>query len=311
MFFAGDVLMDKEILDKYIEAGRIAAEIRESSKALIKIDARILDIAEKIEKMIKDKGAEPAFPVNISLNEIAAHYTPMKNDETKIKKGDVAKIDIGVHIDGYVGDTAYTLSFNEKYNKLVEASEAALAEAIKLCKPDTKLSDVSAKIEETLNSLGYKPISNLTGHGLDCYDLHAEPQIPNIKFSSNYKLKEDQVIAIEPFATDGSGMIKESEPTLIFRLLGKGPVRNQDARAIMTFADKFTQIDADGVIRSLPFAERWIPIDSLVKIRIALRELRERGIIYDYPVLKEVKNGVISQAEHTVIVKDEPIVTTK
>ncbi len=302
MFFAGDALMDKEILDKYIEAGRIAAEIRESSKALIKIDARILDIAEKIEKVIKDKGAEPAFPVNISLNEIAAHYTPMKRDETKIEKGDVAKIDIGVHIDGYVGDTAYTLSFNEKYNKLVEASEAALAEAIKLCKPGTLLSDVSAKIEETINSFGYKPISNLTGHGLDCYDLHAEPQIPNIKFSSNYKLKEDQVIAIEPFATDGSGMIKESEPTLIFRLLGKGPVRNQDARTIMAFAEAFN---------GLPFAERWIPIDSIVKIRIAMRELRERGIIYDYPVLKEAKNGVISQAEHTVIVKDEPIVTTK
>lgn len=294
--------MDKEILDKYIEAGRIAAEIREASKTLVKIDAKILDIAEKIETLIKEKGAEPAFPVNISINEIAAHYTPMRKDEAKIKSGDVVKIDIGVHIDGYVGDTAYTVAFDEKYSKLVGASEAALAEAIRLCRPDTRLSDISAKIEETIKAFGYKPISNLTGHGLDAYDLHAEPQIPNIKFSSNYKLKENQVIAIEPFATDGYGMIKESEPTLIFRLMGRGPVRNQDARAIMNFAEAFN---------GLPFAERWIPIESLVKIRIAMRELRERGIIYDYPVLREVKNGVISQAEHTVIVKDEPIVTTR
>jgi methionyl aminopeptidase len=294
--------MDKEILDKYIKAGRIAAEVREASKSLLKINAGILDIAESIEKMILEKGAEPAFPVNISINDIAAHYTPMRKDEAKINGTDVVKLDIGVHVDGYVGDTAYTISFNEKYNKMVEASEAALTEAIKLCKPGALLSNVSAKIEETIKSFGYKPISNLTGHGLDCYDLHAEPQIPNIKFSSNYKLKEDQVIAIEPFATDGSGMIKESEPTLIFRLMQKGPVRNQDARTIMTFADKFN---------GLPFAERWIPVDSLVKIRIAMRELRERGIIYDYPVLKEVKNGVISQAEHTVIIKDEPMVTTK
>ena len=301
--------MQKEIMDKYILSGRIAAEVREESRALIKPGAGLLGIAEKIEANIRKKGALPAFPVNLSLNDAAAHYTPTKNDETKISVGDVIKVDIGVHVDGYIGDTAYTTSFDKKYDKMVTASEKALDEAIKLCRPGALLNDVSAKIEETITSFGYKPVSNLTGHGLDRFNLHAEPSVPNVKFSGDYKLKENQVIAIEPFATDGFGEIKESEQSLIFMLLEPKPTRNQDARAIAKFAEQFMHSEK-GVIRSLPFAERWIPMDSLFRIRIALRELRQREAIYDYPVLKEVKKGIITQAEHTVIVKDEPIVTT-
>ncbi len=294
--------MEKDILDKYIQAGRIAAEVREESRAFVKVNASLLDIAEKIEALIREKGAEPAFPVNISINEAAAHYTPAGRDETKIKKNDLIKIDIGTHIDGYIGDTAYSISFDKNNEKLIEASKKALEEAIKLCTPGRLLSDISSCIEEAIRGLGFNPISNLTGHGLEQYDLHAEPQVPNVKFNSGYKLRENQVIAIEPFATNGSGRIKESEPTLIFSLRGRSPVRNQDARKIMSFAGPF---------EGLPFAERWIPIDSLVKIRIALRELRERGILYDYPVLREVSDGIISQAEHTIIIKDEPVVTTE
>lgn len=301
--------MKKDLLDKYILAGKIAAEVREASRPLLKLDASLLDIAEKIESMIKEKGALPAFPVNLSLNEIAAHYTPTKNDETVIRSNDLIKVDIGVHVDGFVGDTAYTVSFNEKYDNLAKASETALNEAIKLCKPGTLLSDVSSKIEETIKSFGFNPVGNLTGHGLEQYNLHAEPQVPNVKFKSDYKLTENQVIAIEPFATNGSGRVKDSEPTVIFMLINPKPVRNQDARLIMKFAEQFGYEGSSG-IHMLPFAERWINL-PLFKTRIALRELREKEILYEYPVLREVSKGIVSQFEHTVIVKDEPIVTTK
>ena len=199
--------MDEEILEKYLLAGRIAADVREESRKFIKIDAPLLEIAERIESLIREKGALPAFPVNISLNESAAHYTPTKKDETRVKKDDLIKIDIGTHIDGYIGDTAYSFSFSKENEKLIEASKKALEEAIKLCTPGSLLSDVSSKIEETIRGFGFNPIANLTGHGLEKYDLHAEPQIPNVKFKGDYRLKEDQVIAIEPFATNGSGML--------------------------------------------------------------------------------------------------------
>jgi methionyl aminopeptidase len=302
--------MEEKIFKNHVKAGKIASEAREEAKRFVKPGKSYLEIAEHLEKLMHDKGGEPAFPVNISINDVAAHYTPTKIDDSKIRDSDVVKIDIGVHVDGYIGDTACTIVFDNKHDKLVKASEAALAEAIKLCKPDEKLSAVSETIEETIKSFGFKPISNLTGHGLEEYDLHAEPQIPNVKFSGDYRLKKDQVIAIEPFATDGAGHVKESGNTFIFMLVGKTPVRNNDARTIINFADKFN---------GMPFAERWIMSneakclgcpESLFKIRIALKEMRDRGILYDYPVLKEAQSGLISQAEHTIIVRDEPIITT-
>lgn len=295
--------MKKEIFNNYIKAGKVAGEVREESRRFIKPGMTLLEIAEYIENEIRERGAKPAFPVNLSLNDIAAHYTPANNDETIFNRGDILKIDIGTHVNGYVGDCACTLYFgnDKEKKKLVEASELALSKAIKLCTPNTLLSDISKKIEETIKSHGFVPVSNLTGHGLDKYNIHAQPQIPNVKFTSDYRLKKNQVIAIEPFATNGAGKIKESEPTLIFCIPEKGPVRNQDARKIISFAQQF---------QGLPFAERWIPIESIIKVRLALRELRMKNIVYEYPVLKEVNSGLVSQAEHTVIVRKEPIVTT-
>jgi len=294
--------MDDGVLENYVKAGKIASEVREHSKNIIKPGAKLFDIAEEIEHLIRKRGGEPAFPVNLSLNELAAHYTPYKGDETVIPEGAVIKIDVGVHIDGYVADTAHTLCFNEKLLPLVEASKAALNNALEKIKPGVLLSDLSAAINEAITSYGFNPVSNLTGHGLERYYLHAQPQVPNVKFNSDYRLSEDQVIAIEPFATNGSGRIKETEPTLIYMVVEDKPARNADARTIMRFASKFN---------GLPFAERWLPIPSRVKIRIAMKELIERGAIHEYPPLKEIANGIVSQAEHTVIVRDEPIVTTK
>jgi methionyl aminopeptidase len=170
-----------------------------------------------------------------------------------------------------------------------------------LIKPGVLLSDISTKIEETIKGFGFNPVRNLTGHGLERFHLHAEPSVPNVTFRSDYRLEEGQVIAIEPFATTGEGRVRETEPVLIFMVLEDKPVRNQDARTIMRFAQQSN---------GLPFAERWLP-GTLFKIRLAMRELREKGALYDYAPLKEVSNGIVSQHEHTVIVKDEPIVTTK
>ena len=294
--------MKSDVEEKYIQAGKIASEVREASKVIVKTGATLLDIAEKLEAMIRDKGGEPAFPLNLSLNELAAHYTPYKGDETRISDGDVLKVDIGVHVDGYIADTAHTISFSSKHDKLAEASKAALDNAIALIKPGVLLSDISTKIEETIKGFGFNPVRNLTGHGLERFHLHAEPSVPNVSFKSDYRLEEGQVIAIEPFATTGEGRVRETGPILIFMMLEDKPVRNQDARTIMRFAQQ---------THGLPFAERWIPIDSLFRTRIAMRELREKGALYDYAPLKEVSNGIVSQHEHTVIVKDAPIVTTK
>lgn len=292
--------MEKEVMDKYILAGRIAAEVLQESRSLVTVGASMLEIAENAEASIRKKGGMPAFPVNISVNDEAAHYTPVPLDGKKISDGDVVKVDIGVHVDGYIGDTACTVCFSEKHSNLVKACEDALEKAIVLCVPGTKVDEISGAIEDAIKSYGCRPVSNLTGHGLKQWEGHAEPTIHNVRIGYNYVLEENDTIAVEPFATDGAGRIKDSEPSVIFSLVGKKPVRSSDARKMMQETEKFS---------GLPFAERWL--GSSFGTRLAMRELRQSGALYEYPVLKEIARGIVAQAEHTIIVKDKPIVTTR
>jgi methionyl aminopeptidase len=294
--------MENEAMEKYLLAGRIAAGVREQSRSIVRIGKSYSDIVNEIEALIRKEGGDPAFPVNISVNDVAAHFTPTIGSTDVIGEKDLVKMDIGVHVDGYVADTAVTVNFNPQYDDMVKAAEAALAAAVRIVTPGVLISDISTAIEETINEAGYKPVSNLTGHGINRWDLHSEPTIPNVSFDGDMRLEEGQIIAIEPFVTDGGGMVKDSEQVFIYTLLGEKPVRNNEARKIISYA-----AERNG----LPFAERWLPIDSLFKIRLALRELRERGILHDYNVLKEIRGGVVAQAEHTIIVEDHPIITTK
>jgi methionyl aminopeptidase len=299
--------MDDEILKKYLRSGKIAASVRESSRAWAKPGVTLLELADKIEGAIIRSGAQLAFPVNLSLNEFAAHYTPSLDDKTVIKEGDLLKIDIGVHVDGWVADTAYTACFNPEYDFLVKAVEDALGAAIALCKPDVMISELSEAIENAIRATGAIPISNLTGHGLDKYDIHSEPPIPNIKIVSGQKLEAGQVIAIEPFATtpQGLGYVKDSGHMLIFRLAEPKPVRNQDARKILMWSER---------TEGLPFAQRWIERDlkmSGFKLNLAMKELLDRDSIEAFPALREAKGQPVAQAEHTIIVGDTPLVTTR
>src|SRR3989344_6257455 len=257
----------------YIKAGTIAAAVKREVRPLIVVGASLLSLAERTEQLIRDKGGEPAFPVNLSLNATAAHATPQKGETTMLTDKDILKIDLGVHVGGYVCDTAMTVAFNSDHADLVRASEEAVTAAVRLCVPGTQIKDISDVIEQTISGYGFKPISNLTGHGLEQYGLHTAPQIPNGANTITTELKEDQVLAIEPFATTGQGMVRDSGTAVIFSVLRRVPVRNADARTTLAFSE---------TLHDLPFAERWLPFSS-IKTRIALRELLERGAIHDYP----------------------------
>lgn len=300
--------MDSEIKEKYIKAGKITAQVREESKQIVKEGAPLAEIADKLEQRIRELGGEVAFPACLSINEIAAHASPgfpvntTKNGKDIVPEGCLIKVDVGAHVDGYIGDTAVTLDFSGENQKLIDAAKAGLAAAIEQCYTGNEVQNVSAAIENAIREFDFSPISNLTGHGLAHYFLHESPSIPNVKNNSTYKLREGQVFAIEPFATPGEGFVKDAEQVTIFRIAEQKPVRNQGARKIISYASS---------INGLPFSERWLPLDSLFKIRMAFRELRERDMLIEYPALREVSGALISQAEHTVIIDDKPVVTTK
>ena len=284
----------------YQKAGEIAKEAVKLLKKETKPGVSLLSLAEKGENKIRELGGKPAFPINISINEIGAHYSPIPNDK-KTLGDDLVKIDIGVHVDGYIADTAFSLDFTGTYADMMTANEKALEEALKLATPGTNVSEIGEAIHKAIYEAGYQPIVNLSGHSLDQYNLHAGQNIPNIK-TGDFVLKEDMAIAIEPFATDGEGKVTDSPESVIFRYLEDKPVRMREAKTLLkTAKERF-----DG----LPFSMRWVKMPQL-KLKFALNQLIQANAIYSYPILIEKRKGKISQFEHTVIVKDKPEVTTR
>lgn len=276
----------------YIESGKIAAKVREWGKSLFKEGAKVFDIAEAVENKTRELGAQPGFPCCISLNDMAAHYSPFVKDEIVLKKGDLVKFDMGVHVNGKVADTAVTLEIGtNKYQKLIEASWKALDEAIKLAKPGVKIGEIGSVIEKTITNYGYQPVANLSGHGLSDYIVHDYPTIPNYDNGDKTVLEDGQAIAIEPFATDGMGKVKDGKGCGIYMLLGKKPVRLPAARQVIEFIEKN--------YKTLPFSCRWIKVPGAMFV---LNQLEREGIIKQYTQLPEESGGMVSQKEHSLIV---------
>ncbi len=291
--------MDDGILEKYREAGRIAAKVLREGAQAIRAGASYLDVVESVEARVAEEGAGLAFPLNLSLNEDAAHDTASGGDERLFKKGDVAKLDLGVHIDGYIADTATTVDLGNS-PLLLEASYEALEHAIRAVRPGVSAGEVGAAIQHEIERRGYRPVANLTGHGLDRFVIHRPPTIPNVRTAGGIVLKEGMVFAIEPFATTGSGRVNEKTRREIYQQISNKPVRTPSARLILEQVR-----DRQG----LPFARRWLP-DK--KTDIALPNLVRTGHLHVYPVLADIPGSLVSQHEHTLIVtSDGCIVTTR
>jgi methionyl aminopeptidase len=291
--------MNDEIFEKYRDAGVLAAKILRRGAQEIRVGVSYLDLVESIEVQVKEEGAELAFPLNLSLNEDAAHDTASPGEARVFTKGDVAKLDLGVQIDGYIADTATTIDLGSN-SLLLEASERALDAAIKAVRPGATAGDLGAAIQKEIECRGYRPISNLTGHGLDRYILHRPPTIPNVGVNGGVVLEEGMVFAIEPFATTGSGHVGEKTRKEIYSQVSQKPVRIPAARAILEKVK-----DRHG----LPFARRWI---DGKKLDIALSSLVRSQVLHVYPVLSDIPGSLVSQHEHTVIVTREGcIVTTR
>lgn len=285
-------------LDNYIRAGQIAAQVRENARKKNHVGRTLYEICDSIESEINERGGKPAFPVNISLNEIAAHYTAEPDDQIVIKDTDVIKIDLGVHIDGYVADTAVTITYDSKYDQLIKIAELSLYEATKIAKCTTKSSEIGKTIENTITYNGLKPIQNLSGHSLEQYVIHAGKSIPNIKtYGPSFSLMPNQAYAIEPFVTtkDGLGIVYEGKIRNIFSLVSRKPTKNKDTDEFIIYLwNRF---------KTLPFAVRWLVNDfAESKAREMLEYLIKKKNIRSYPILVEGNNKVVSQAEHTVFI---------
>ena len=287
--------MEDEVIEKYREAGRIAAEARDLAEELVEPGVKLEEVAEKVEGHIRKEGAEPAFPVNLSVNEEAAHYTPLKNDDREFSEGDIVKIDVGAHVDGYIGDTAVTKDLGD-HDSLVEAARNAVVNGLEAA------GEVGRIAEESMEELGVKPIRNLGGHTLEKYTQHAGTMIPCIETSTSTEMEKGKAYAIECFATDGAGKVVEGKPGNIYKYEG-GNVRNRTARKILKAVKSN--------YRTLPFTTRWLDF-SPARIKLAMSRMVSSGVMKDYGILKEKDDGMVAQHEHTLIITDDGVeVTTR
>jgi methionyl aminopeptidase len=285
--------LSEEAVEKHREAGEILTTVMNESRELVEPGASHLAVAESAEARILELGGDIAFPVNISIDEEASHATPAADDETTFGEDEMVCLDIGVHVDGYIADAAVTIDFSGD-DELVEAAQQALEAAVDEVAAGVEVGVVGQAIEDVIGGYGYSPVLNLSGHGLARYDAHTGPSIPNRGVERSAELEAGQVVAIEPFATDGSGKVGEGSHEQIFELQEERSVRDRAARqALEQITSEF-----DG----LPFAARWL---DTPRPSMALRRLKADGAIKGYPVLKEESGTLVSQAEHSLIVTED------
>ncbi|MCX8199182.1 MAG: type II methionyl aminopeptidase [Sulfolobales archaeon] len=293
-------MINEEVVEKYLKAGSIASRVRREVESLIKPEVSLVKLAEVIEGRIRELGGQPAFPVNISINEVAAHYTPTPGDQFTIPDSSIVKIDIGVHVDGYVADTATTVTLNPAYEPLLESAEKALESALKVVGNGVPVNYVGKVIEDSIRMRGFKPIRNLTGHSMDRFMIHSGVSIPNYNdYRARYKLV-DGVYAIEPFATNGEGLVKDTPTVAIYSLRGAPKARDELMKKLWE------------TYRTLPFCLRWLSktFESIDLAQRTLRELMTHGRIHAYPVLVEASRGLVSQYEHTVLINGREVIVT-
>jgi len=291
---------DEEAIEKFKLSGKILRETREEMKHFVREGMPIIEVCEKAERLIREKGGKPAFPCNVSVNEIAAHYTSPPNDKSRIPERSLVKVDIGVHVDGYVTDTAVTICFNPEYRSLVETAEQALKAAINSIRAGIFISRLGGIIERTIKSRGFKPISNLTGHQLGRYLVHAGTSIPNVSHVSFSKIKLGGVYALEPFTTlpNAIGKVENGDEVTIFRLLRHKKLESPYAKQLLKY------IEAN--FRTLPFAERWLQdVVPQEHHREAFQELLSSKALMGYPIFIEVSRKPVAQAEHTVLIVED------
>jgi methionyl aminopeptidase len=288
-------VIEAEALEKWRQAGRIARDCREWARENVKPGVRIRDILETVEGMMRAQGAEPAFPAQSSRNHIAAHYCSSPDDETVYEVGDCVKVDFGVHVDGYVADTATTIDLSEdgRWGPLIQASADALRGAIATVGPGVPVREVGAVVEQTITRAGFEPIRNLTGHGVDRWKVHCAPQIPNYPERGTARFHEGMVVAIEPFASTGRGMIREQGRSEVFMLVRPPRSAKGLDRDVLSAIREW---------RGLPIARRYFRDHDPEAVELAISKLAKQGSLMRYPPLVEDPGVMTAQTEHSMYI---------
>ncbi len=282
------------------KAGEIAKQVKQFIKPEIKAGIKALDIITRTEAKIRELGGFFAFPVNLSINNVAAHYTsPLKDDELTIEEGDVVKIDLGVHIEGWIVDTAFTVNLNnsERLENIIQATQVALEAAKMMAKPGAHTQKIGKKIEEIVKGFKYNPIKELGGHQIERWIVHGNKPLPELGSQGGELMEEGDIFGVEIFASTGLGSIHRTNTCSIYELnpySGRVPLRRKSSKKILGFINEN--------YKTLPFAERWLAEEFQMGVAFGLQELLQQGKINSHFVLAEKKGEYVSQSEETILI---------
>ena len=292
-------MISKDEVEAYRRGGQIISQLRRTVPTFVHEGGLVRELCERVEAEILVLGGQPAFPCNVGINEVAAHYTSPWDDASVLPKESVVKVDFGVHIDGYVNDSAVTVSLNPVYNSMIQVAEEALRSGVERIAHGVRFSDVGEQIQKAIAQYGCKPIRNLTGHKVERYTVHAGKSVPNVAGPAPGRFEVGEVYAIEPFVTvrEAAGRVEDADQVFIYRAVRDRGVRSEAARKIVEYVRR--------TYRTLPFASRWL-YSSLGKevVQDGFSETLKAKCISGYPVLVEASGKAVTQAEHTVIVKE-------
>ncbi len=285
------------------KAGEIAKQVKQELKPSIKIGAKAREIILMAESKIKELGGACAFPVNLSVNNVAAHYTsPLKDDNLILQEGDIVKIDLGVHVEGWLVDTAFTVSFNdsERAENIIQATQVALEAAKMMAKPGVNTQKIGKKIEEIVKGFNYNPIKELGGHQIERWVVHGTKPLPDLGNQGGALMEEGDIFGVEIFASTGLGSIHRTNAAYIYELnplVGRVPLRRKNSKKLLGFINKN--------YKTLPFAERWLAEEFEFGLTFGLQELIQQGKLSPHYVLVEKKGELVAQSEETILITSD------
>lgn len=296
------------------KAAAVHRQVRDYARKYIKPGLTTIEVAETIENSVRalaEGGSElkagMGFPTGLSINHCAAHYTPNKGDKTVLNYEDVMKVDFGVHVNGRIIDSAFTMTFDPKYDNLLAAVKDATNTGVKESGIDVRLCDVGAAIQEVMESyevdldgktFQVKPIRNLNGHNILPYQIHGGKSVPIVKGGDQTKMEELETFAIETFGSTGRGYVHEDgEVSHYARRADSGHVtlRLNSAKGLLNSIDKH--------FGTLPFCRRYLDRVGEEKYLFALNNLVKSGLVQDYPPLVDIPGSYTAQYEHTILLR--------
>ncbi|HMF33807.1 MAG TPA: type II methionyl aminopeptidase [Candidatus Lokiarchaeia archaeon] len=300
---------DEDVKTCYLKAGKGIGNALRKAREICTPGMKLLDFTEQVEQVVLDSDCGFGFPLNCSLDYHAAHYSSPIGDESIIPEHGLLKVDAGAHCNGYIADAAITINLGGDagiYQELSDAAEEALNAAVEAFRPGHTLNEVGVVINNVMKKHGVKPVSNLGGHELGHFNLHAGEFVPNVPQPENLvEIAEGDAYAIEPFSTNGVGAIHNGPEIYIYRYekARKKNISMPDKRVQQQFKDHFS---------TLPFSPRWITFIPPTQIDQFIRKFSSWGVLDSYNILDESPRALVAQFEHTVIVEhDGAVVTTQ